>query len=450
MSEQRDATAGNVVHIGGVPNEKQAAFFASTARYTAYGGARGGGKSWALRRKLVAMCLRYAGIRCLLLRRTLVELKANHVFPILKEYGRLVRWHGGESAFVFANGSRIDCGYCACERDTLRYQGQEYDIIAIDEATQMTERTFTVLKACLRGVGDYPRRMYLTCNPGGVGHSWVKRLFVDREYRVGEDARDYCFIPARATDNPVLMQADPEYIKQLESLPPRMRDAWLYGMWDVFEGQFFPEFCEERHVFFIAGGQAAQRVSGEYFVAMDYGFDRLVALLLVRDSDGRLWVLAEACASGLTLREAAQRVVALCEGHAVQYVVASPDLWNRRQDSGLSGVAVMQSVAGMPPMRRADDRRVEGWRLVREYLHGEGGVARLKIAAGCCELIACMKGLLCDAGRPEDAADHPHHLTHAPEALRYGVMSVSTLPTEQDRAADDFRFAPRVASIVWQ
>ena len=147
------------VHIGGVPNDKQAAFFASTARYTAYGGARGGGKSWALRRKLVAMCLRYEGIRCLLMRRTLAELKANHVFPILREYGQVVRWHAGESAFIFANGSRIDCGYCDCDRDMLRYQGQEYDIIAIDEATQMTEQVFTVLKACLRGVGDYPRRM---------------------------------------------------------------------------------------------------------------------------------------------------------------------------------------------------------------------------------------------------------------------------------------------------
>ena len=438
------------VHIGGVPNDKQAAFFASTARYTAYGGARGGGKSWALRRKLVAMCLRYEGIRCLLMRRTLAELKANHVFPILREYGQVVRWHAGESAFIFANGSRIDCGYCDCDRDMLRYQGQEYDIIAIDEATQMTEQVFTVLKACLRGVGDYPRRMYLTCNPGGVGHAWVKRLFVDRAYRAGEDAEEYCFIPARVTDNPVLMRADPRYVKQLESLPPRMRDAWLYGHWDVFEGQFFPEFSEERHVFPEGfEGEVPTGKMTETFVSMDYGFDRLAALLIARGADGRLSVLSERCASGLTLREAARQVVSLCAGRAVRYVVASPDLWNRRQDSGLSGVAVMQSVSGMPPMRRADDRRVEGWRLLREYLHGEDGVPRLRISASCCELIECMKGLLCDPTRTEDASDHPHHLTHAPEALRYGVRSVPSLSEDSERQMEDFRFASRGDGIVW-
>ena len=107
--------------IGGVPNSKQQEFFASRAKYTAYGGARGGGKSWALRRKLVAMCLRYAGIHCLLLRRSLEELKANHIYPMLKEYGALLTWIERERAFVFANGSRIDAGYCDSDRDVLRY-----------------------------------------------------------------------------------------------------------------------------------------------------------------------------------------------------------------------------------------------------------------------------------------------------------------------------------------
>ena len=78
------------IHIFGSPTEKQKQFFASRARFTAYGGARGGGKSWALRRKLVAMCLKHDGIRCLLVRRTLPELKSNHVLPFLREYGSFV------------------------------------------------------------------------------------------------------------------------------------------------------------------------------------------------------------------------------------------------------------------------------------------------------------------------------------------------------------------------
>ncbi len=437
------------VHIGGVPNPKQEAFFASRAKYTAYGGARGGGKSWALRRKLVAMCLRYAGIRCLLLRRTLEELKANHIYPMLREYGALVTWQEKDRAFLFANGSRIDAGYCACERDVLRYQGQEYDIIAIDEATQLTEQQFTVFRACLRGVGDFPRRMYLTCNPGGVGHAWVKRLFIDRDYRAGERGEDYAFISARLQDNPVLMQADPDYLSQLQSLPPRLRDAWLDGRWDSFSGQFFPEFTEDRHVIPASGGDVVG-----CFGAMDYGFDRLAVLLMGRESNGHLVVLGERCVSGLTLREAAHEAVALFERAPTRptYVVASPDLWNRRQDSGLSGVAVMQTVPGMPPMRAADDRRVAGWRTVRQYLHETlaDGRARLQICRSCDELIRCMQALQCDPQRIEDAASRPHELTHAPEALRYGVMSDAAyydgLPPRKEA---DFHFPARGGERLW-
>ena len=86
-----------------------------------------------------------------------------------------------EKRFYFKNGSSIIFGYCATEGDVLQYQGQEYDVIFIDEATQFTEFQFSTLTACLRGANDFPKRMYLTCNPGGVGHAWVKRLFVDRE-----------------------------------------------------------------------------------------------------------------------------------------------------------------------------------------------------------------------------------------------------------------------------
>ena len=95
------------VRIAGVPNAKQREFFNSRTRFTAYGGARGGGKSWALRRKLVAMCLRYEGLRCLLVRRTMPELKSNHVIPMLREYSGLLRYSDTDKALCFDNGSRI-------------------------------------------------------------------------------------------------------------------------------------------------------------------------------------------------------------------------------------------------------------------------------------------------------------------------------------------------------
>ena len=126
-------------HLGGVPNEKQKEFFASTCRYTAYGGARGGGKSWALRRKLVLMALKYRGIRILLVRRSFPEIKENHLFPLLSELRGIAEYKESSKTFIFPTGSVIILGYCDAERDVLRYQGQEYDIIALDEATQLTE-----------------------------------------------------------------------------------------------------------------------------------------------------------------------------------------------------------------------------------------------------------------------------------------------------------------------
>ena len=200
------------LRISGVPSAKQREFFRSRAKYIAYGGARGGGKSWALRRKLIGLCLNYPGIRCLLVRRSLWELKANHVLPLLSEYGAFIEYGERDRVISLKNGSAIFLGYCASDSDTLRYQGQEYDIIAIDEATQLSEYQFSIFKASLRGVNAFPKRMYLTCNPGGIGHAWVKRLFIDRNFRVGENPEDYVFIPALVYDNEVLLQNDPSYI----------------------------------------------------------------------------------------------------------------------------------------------------------------------------------------------------------------------------------------------
>ena len=421
----RDDRAGETVHISGVPNEKQQEFFKSQSRYTAYGGARGGGKSWALRRKLVGLCLVYPGIHCLLIRRSYPELKSNHLFPFLREYGALVTWQEGSKRLCFKNQSTIDMGYCADDGDALRYQGQEYDVIAIDEATQLTELHFSIFKACLRGTGDFPRRMYLTCNPGGVGHGWVKRLFIDRRYRDGESAEDYTFIPARVFDNKILLEKDPEYRKTLESLPERLRDAWLYGRWDVFEGQFFPEFDTAMHV--CGDGEIPSPL--RTFVALDYGLDMLAALAVGIDREGRMYVLSEVCRPGLRLSEAAVAVSEMARLYGAEFAVASPDLWNRRQDSGKSGFEIMQGVAGMPPMRPADDRRIPGWRLLREYLmRDDGGLPRLRIHRSCGELIRCLPLLLSDPYRAEDASDRPHAVTHAPEALRYAVMTRAALP----------------------
>ena len=224
------------------PNEKQAAFFKARNRFVAYGGARGGGKSWAVRQKAKLLALYYPGIRILIMRRTFPELKENHILPLQKDLSGLAVYRETDKVFLFSGGSRIKFGYCDTEKDVNQYQGQEFDVIFMDEATHFTELQFLALTACVRGVNRFPKRMYLTCNPGGVGHAWVKRLFVDRRFKAGENPEDYVFIRASVYDNKAVMQDGGAYVRMLKNLPEELRRAWLDGEWDVFAGQVFREW----------------------------------------------------------------------------------------------------------------------------------------------------------------------------------------------------------------
>lgn len=234
------------------PSEKQCLFMADRHKYIGYGGARGGGKSWAVRVKAVLLCLRYAGIKVMIIRKTYPELQENHIIPLCEMLGcyadeseRIASYNDGKKHIVFPNGSRILFRYCDNDKDALRFQGTEVDVLFVDEATQQSEEKMEKLRACVRGVNDFPKRVYYTCNPGGEGHAWVKRLFIDRRFKEGEEPEDHSFIQSLITDNTALMEADPQYIKQLEALPPKLRDAWLYGNWEIFEGQFFEDFRTE-------------------------------------------------------------------------------------------------------------------------------------------------------------------------------------------------------------
>ena len=407
------------------PNERQKKFFLATERYVAYGGARGGGKSWAVRMKAVLLSLEYPGIRLLIVRRTLPEVEDNHVRPLRALLTDVAEYREKDKSFRFPNGSTLRFGYCDAESDVGRYQGQEYDCIFLDEATQLTEYQFQTFKGCLRGVNDFPKRLYLTCNPGGVGHGWVKRLFIERDYREGERAEDHVFIPADVYDNTALMETDPAYVERLESLPFELRQAWLHGSWDVFAGQFFPEWDRNVHVCEPFEVPSHWR----RYVTMDYGMDMLAAYVIAVDSEGTAWVIRELYEGrdlgegheGLIISEAAERIRALTEGESIYEYLAPPDLWNSRQETGRS-VADIFAEQGIYLTRTGNDRQ-SGWMAVRERLrvtkNGEGKpAAALRIFSCCPNLIRTLPLLRYDEQHPSDCARQPHELTHAPDALR--------------------------------
>jgi len=424
-------------------NPKQVRFFKARERYVAYGGARGGGKSWAVRMKAAMLALRYTGIRILIVRRTLPELEENHIRQMQEILRGCAAWSEQKKQLTTLNGSVIRFGYCDAERDVLRYQGQEYDCIFLDEATQLTEFQFQTFKGCLRGVNDFPKRMYVTCNPGGVGHSWVKRLFVDRDYRAGERAEEHVFIPAGIQDNLILQEKDPEYIHGLESLPYALREAWLYGNWDVLAGQFFGEWQREVHVCEPFPVPEHWR----WYVTMDYGMDMLAAYLIAVDEQGRAYVCREIYEGrdlgegheGVIVSDAAAMLKEMTADVEVYQWLAPWDMFTARTESGRS-VADIFAESGIYLTKTSNDR-IAGWAAVRERLkvtEDETGLpsAMLRIFPRCVNLIRTLPLLRYDERKPSDCAQDPHELTHAPDAIRgfcvYWIEQ-GTAPAEEPR-----------------
>lgn len=405
------------------PSERQMVFLKANKRYVAYGGARGGGKSWAVRTKAVLLALKNGGIKILIIRRTYDELRTNHIDPLRVQLKEVARYNDTSKTLRLPNGSVIQFGYLATSSDLLRYQGQEYDVIFIDEATQIDFDSFDALKACVRGVNDFPKRIYLTCNPGGVGHAWVKRLFVDREFLPGEDPDDYLpLIKATVYDNKALLQSDREYVKQLESYTGDRRRAWLEGEWDVYDGLFFKEFRRDLHVvedFAIPHDWKKYRV-------FDYGMDMLACLWIAVDYEGRAYVYKELHVPDLIISEACERIKLKSGDDDITLTYAPSDLWSRSQETGRSRAEIFAE-NGLP-LVQVKAGRIAGWYAVREYLKAvtsaEGNIeSRLKVFASCRVLIKHMMQIQYDEKDMEDAASEPHELTHIVDALRYFCVS---------------------------
>jgi hypothetical protein len=427
------------------PNRKQARFLRARNKYICFGGARGGGKSWAVRVKALKLALRYPGIRMMIVRRTYPELLNNHVRPLCGMVPRSVAaYNKSERTLYFRNGSFIHFMYCASESDLDHNQGIEYEIIFIDEATQHEEIIFTKLTACLRTTGSYPVRMYLTCNPGGIGHGWVKRLFIDRSYKPGEDPEDYIFIQSLVTDNKALMRADPDYKRQLEALPPKLRRAWLEGKWDLFEGQVFEELRIDPNP-----GRTFTHViepftpprSWRRFRSYDWGYARPFSCgWWAVDHEGRLYRLLELYGCTDTPNEGVKwttdeqfRKIAQIErehpwlaGCEIEGV-ADPAIFAK--DGGVS-IAETAAKHGIY-FSRGDNKRIPGWMQVHYRLRfDDNGIPMLYVFDCCKAFIRTMPLMMYSETKPEDIDTNLED--HCPDEVRYMCMSRPIAPIIKD------------------
>ena len=403
----------------------QTDFLAAPETDVLYGGAAGGGKSYAM----LIDPLRYAhkaAHRALILRRSMPELrelidKSRELYP--RAFPGC-KYREVEKLWNFPSGAKIEFGFLERDADVYRYQGQAYSWIGFDEITHLpTEFGWNYLASRLRTTDpEITPYMRCTANPGGVGAHWVKKRYIDpnppHESFKGEDGLSRKFIPARLDDNPYLAK-DGRYEQMLKALPDVQRKQLLEGNWDIAEGAAFTEFNNEMHVitpFAIPIGW--ERVKG-----IDYGYASESACIwgCVDPSDGTLIIYRELYRKGLTGEDLGHLItqMELDDPFAVPGVLDTA-AWAK---TGASGPTVGEALMKIGhKLRRADKNRIQGKIQIHEYLKlRQSGRPRLQIFNTCPNLIRELQSIPLDRSNPEDVDTHASD--HAYDALRYLIMS---------------------------
>lgn len=462
------ATQGRpVVRVDYTASDRQGVAHATYADELLYGGAAGGGKSRFARAEAIAFALEVPGSATLIVRESFPKLsKPGGMIPKMREElpRELGRYNGENHEWTLRNGSTITFGYLDRDGAVGNYQGAEFQLIIVDEATQLSEYRYRYLLSRLRASGPvaarleelgYRPRAILTANPGGIGHEWVKRRFIDpappgRVFRPAPSEEDpepgtRVFIPAKVSDNPHI---DKGYELRLNRLPPDERRMLRDGDWDVYQGQRFRHFRRSIHV--IDPEELPLPLGGiRRAMGVDYGLDApFAALWGARLSDGLVVVYRELYTAGLTPAEQAAAIAAAeLAGERDQRrpipIALDPSTWARDPNTKVQpkppgSIRVSADDDSPPPgsiaskyrdvfgsaVVKARNDRLAGVALVSDKLRvREGdGLPRLLIYSSCRNLLRTLPALPRDQRRPEDVDTKAED--HAYDALRYLLMEL--------------------------
>lgn len=427
------------------PSPKQKLFLNEKHKFVGFGGARGGGKSFAIRLKAILLAFKWDGIKIMIVRKTYPELIENHINPLVTMLNcyapdkteRFASYNDAKKVMTFPNGSRILFRYCDNDKDAERFQGTEVDVLFIDECTHQSEERFKKLTACVRGVNNFPKRVYLTANPNGVGMGWFKRLFIDRRYEAGENPDDYVFIQSLVTDNEALMRENPDYIRQLEALPPKLRQAWLEGDWNIFEGQFFEEFADRpEHYLDRQWTNVIEPFeipdNWNIYCCFDFGYNKpFAAEWFAMDTDGVLYDILELYGCTQTPNEGVKWIPdkIFAEMHKLETEhrwlkgkkiirVADPAIWKAEMGESVADVAARHQVY----FNKGDNNRIAGWMQFHYRLSfDENGFPMMYFFKNCKHAIRTIPMMVYDEHRAEDIDTSQED--HICDAIRYLLMS---------------------------
>lgn len=422
-----------------------------------FGGARGGGKSDFLLGDFLQDIDIGPSWRGIIFRRSYPELEEliTRALEIFLPYG--ATYQVAKTTFVFPSGATLKMRHVETEKDCAKYQGHQYTWIGWDELTNWPDlKSYNMLKACLRSAhGVKYKRIRCSANPGGIGHHAVKAYFVDpapkgMELVYGDVDPDSglrstrMFIPSRVYDNKILMENDPSYIARLREIgSPELVRAWLEGDWNVITGAYFPEFRNDKHVI------EPFKIPDHWlrFRAMDWGSSTPFAVLwFAVCSEGHQISEKQYIPAGslVCYRElygwngtpnvgvkwpaprVAQAIKKAETGDKITYGVLDPSAFSNQ--SGPSHAERMAAEGAL--FRKADNNRVGGWDMVRDRLCGTDGDPDVNNGVGtpmiyffktCVHIIRTLPAMQHDRTDAEDCDTTGED--HAPDALRYGLMS---------------------------
>jgi len=428
----------------------QEEFCQSTADYVLFGGSRGPGKTDAL----IAEALRYGdnpNYKCLFLRRTYPQLSEviERTHKLYKQLGW--DWKGDLRMWKAPSGAFIQFGHVQHESDKYNYIGKEFQRIMYDQVERFTQTQFDEINTTLRTTDkSLPTQVMASANPGGIGHVWVKNKWIDRcptERRgekiwnedfqmhwqpvkagktfIDEDKQSWEFHPALVFDNPQLMDNDPKYVRKLLALPYESREAYLWGNWSVFVGQFFSEFRQDVHVLTMKDIPKIPRtwkvIGGCDYASSGWYFSGAAAM----NHHGEIIFIEEDYFLGGSIRKKARRADRMISKYpTMEKWSAAWDMFNKirdRETEQVQGTIVDQFKKHMKkeiPIVKSTKDRVGGWDLMRDGLSwSDGDKPWLYIRENCTKLIETIPAMIHKESDPEDL--DPDGWDHGVDFMRY-------------------------------
>lgn len=437
---------------------KQGLAFQTEATEVLYGGAAGGGKSYLERVSAIRWCAEIPGLQVYLFRRTLPDLRDNHLrgptsfHVLLQAYteGGHVKHKSVENEFEFWNGSILHLCYCDSENDVEKYRGAEIHVLMMDELTHFTEYQYRFLRSRVRVAGlkippQYKSklpRIETASNPGSIGHAWVKRTFISPKpalevWRTSPEEGGMLrqFIPARLVDNPHLTDEDPEYANRLRGLgTDNLVRAMLDGDWDIIAGAAFEKLRRDIHC--IEPFEPPE--DWMCFGSFDWGSTRPYHFGLWGVSDGNSLPDGRTYRRGaiilwneiygwngkanegqrLEAEAVAERIRSLVGGRKLTYIAADPSMWKVDGSPSIAENMLRKGVV----LRKADNARLVGYVQVRQRIAGDEDGPMLFATKNCHDgFWRTMPDLVMDERKVEDVDTDQED--HAYDSVRYACQS---------------------------